>query len=449
MSEYSDEVAVIKSRRLDEKSGIQLTEKQKASRRNFIRKAAIGAAATGAALAVKGGVGGSGNAAAQSGQNGNVTVDAVLLTYISSPDGSVGSSTLTLSSTFSNTLRLSAAASASLSIGTSSSFTNGAITISGGQAFNVSVSSQVTDGVTLNSTTSLQVTTPAPGQPNHTVFYGIQRPRINFQGDPTRLLFKFLGADGVFTARADSLQAGQWPFSQATVNAMLAQYPPLADPTGSTLTKPRFKKRFSFPTDAGINNVLTFSTSNGSSFSSNLTATFGATITAMDSFTDSGLTNTFSVGQTINFTLTAVQEISSTQIMSISFTLNPSVGPKVFKVYRDKVFKTYLVIAGGAPALSGQPVVQGTVYDSYGSPIPGALVTLTQGNVDYAKIADSSGNFYIATESGDALSTGVCPITSGGVSQNVNVSSGTSYAPMSGRDPGTSQSTFVQDALVY
>src|SRR5262249_39541765 len=161
-------------------------------------------------------------------------------------------------------------------------------------------------------------------------------------------------------------------------------------------------------------NVFTFSTANGSAFTDQLQATFGATITSSSGFMDNTLKTTFSVGETLNITLTAVEEITSNEIMNIAFTLNPSTGPRVFKVFRDRVFKTYLVIAGGAPATSGQPVVTGTIYDSNGSPIAGALVTLTQANVDYAKITDGSGNYSVATESGDPLATGMYPLNSGG-----------------------------------
>src|SRR5262249_24276361 len=150
----------------------------------------------------------------------------------------------------------------------------------------------------------------------------------------------------------ESLQTpGAWPFSQTTINGMLAQYPPLTDPTGGTLTEPRFKKRFSVVADAGAGPTLAFATANGSAFTDQLTVTLGVTINSSSGFTSPGLQSTFSVGQTLNVSMTAVQEINSTQIMSISFALNPSVGPKVFKIFRDRVFKTYLVIAGGPPAL--------------------------------------------------------------------------------------------------
>jgi hypothetical protein len=403
MSTYHENEMALKADDKNQETDRRETKKEM-SRRKFVRNASVGAAAAAAVLAVKGGAGGSQNALAQSGsEDGTVAVDALLITYVSSPDGSVGNSTLTLTDSFTSTFRLTASADLNLSIGTSSDFTVGHFSVGGSTTFNQGVSAQVTDAITVNNTQSIAVSTPAPGQPNHTVFYGLQSPQVNLHGDPTRLLFKFLNAGDLFSARADSLQTpGAWPFSQTTIDGMLAQYPPLTDPTGGTLTHPRFKKRFSLATDAGVSNTVAFSTANGSGFSDQLTVSLGVTINSSSGFNDSGLQTKFSVGQTLNFKLTAVQEIMSNQIMSISFVLNPSAGPRVFKVYRDKVFKTYLVIAGGAPALSGQPLVQGTIYDSFGNPIPNALVTLTQSNVDYAKVADGAGNYYIATESGSA-----------------------------------------------
>lgn len=449
MSTYHEEQKVIKRDDSEPKKGI--------SRRKFVRNASIGgagaaAAAVVAAFALRGGAGGSKDAdaaMAQSGEDGTVTVEALLITYVSSPDGSVGNSTLSLSDTFSNTFRLQAAADLNLSIGTSSEFTVGGFSVGGSTTFNQGVSAQVTDAITVSNTQSITVSTPAPGQPNHTVFYGLLNPTVNLHGDPTRLLFRFLNAGEVFSARADQIQQGSWPFSQTTKDAMLAQYPPLTDPTGDTLPHKRFKRRFTLATDTGVSNTVAFSTANGSAFTDQLTVSIGVTITSSSGFNDSGLQTKFSVGQTLNFKLTAVQEITSNQIMNISFVLNPSAGPRVFRVYRDKVFKTYLVIAGGEPAFSGQPVLQGTIYDSLGDPIPNALVKLTQGNVDFAKVSDGAGNYYIATENGDPLATGVYPLQSGGTIVNVNVGSGTTYASISGVDSGAAQNTEIEDAQIY
>jgi hypothetical protein len=264
VEKYHEKTEVIK--RDDRKATEEISDrvlKARMSRRKFVRNASAGAAAAAATLALKGGAGGSGGALAQSGsEDGTVTVDALLITYVSSPDGSIGNSTLTLSDSFTTTFRLQSAADSNLSIGTSVDFTNASNTfsVSGSTTFNQGVSSQVTDAITINNTQSIAVSTPAPGQPNHTVFYGLLNPTVNLHGDPTRLLFRFLNAGDLFSARADSLQTpGVWPFTQTTSDAMLAQYPPLTDPTGGTLTHPRFKKRFSLATDAGVSNTVSFS----------------------------------------------------------------------------------------------------------------------------------------------------------------------------------------------
>ena len=78
-----------------------------------------------------------------------------------------------------------------------------------------------------------------------------------------------------------------------------------------------------------------------------------------------------------------------------------------------------------------------------------ALVTVTQGQVDYAKVTNSSGSYYIATESGDPLLTGLYPLGSGGRIVNVNLTGGTTYANVSGVNSGAAQTTSIQDALIY
>src|SRR5262249_1404193 len=174
METYHEEELIIKDPETAKELEKREATKKALSRRKFVRNAAIGAAAAGAALTLKGGAGGSDDALAQSGtEDGTGTIDATLITYVSSPAGSVGNSSLTLTDTFSSTFRLSAAANASLSIGTSSTFTFGSFTSTTGRTFNQSVSAQVTDAITINSTFSIQIPTPAPGQPNHTVFYGL------------------------------------------------------------------------------------------------------------------------------------------------------------------------------------------------------------------------------------------------------------------------------------
>ena len=408
------------------------------SRRKFIRNAAIGAVSAGALLALKG----TGDVPAQTAEFGEATLDGVLLTYAAAPNGSTGGSTLTLRETQTFTLRLQATQGSGLTISTGSTFSSGTFTVGSSSTFNQNASATVTDALTIRDTLAFQTGSVPDGQPNHTVFIGLRNARAKFKGDPSRVVFKFLDAAERFTARADALQSGQWnwAFSQNTINNILAQYPLLADPSGSTLVKPRFKRKFVHTSDPGIPNSYTFESSTGTSNSTSFMVTFSATINQSVGFTSPGLMASFQVGATINITLSGVQELSTEQSMSITFPLNPTV-QKTFAVYKDKVFKTYLVVDKGPPVTSGQPVVAGQVVNSSGSPLSAANVVLTQGAVDFVGLTDSNGNYSIRTGAGDPLATGSYSVVCGNLSSLVSIGSGTTFASFSGPDPVSAQNT--------
>lgn len=406
------------------------------SRRKFIRSAAIGAAAAGTIFAVRG----ADNVLGQSTETGEATLDGVLLTYAAAPNGSTGNSTVTLRETHSFTFKLQATLGGSLTIGTSSTFTFGNFGIGSSSTFTQSASGSIANAIMIRDTLAFSTGSVAPGQPDHTVFIGLRNARARFQGNPSSVLFKFLDAGERFTARADFLQTGQWnwAFSQSTINGMLAQYPLLSDPSGSTVTKPRFKRKFVHTSDPGIPNVYTFETSTGSSTSSSFMVSFSATITASSGFTSPGLMTAFQVGATITITLSGVQEITTDQLVSITFPLNPTV-QRNFAVYKDKVFKTFLVVDRGTPVFSGQPVVRGQVVDYNGSPLPFANVRLTQNSVDFVGMTDGNGNYAISTAAGDPLSTGGYPVVCGDLSHSVSIGSGTTYTNFLGPDPNSAQ----------
>jgi hypothetical protein len=424
MSTYHEEPAVIKYDDATQEMEGRKETNEGLSRRRFLRKAAVGAA--GAVIALEG----AGSILAQSGsEDGDVTLDGIMINYASSPDASTGSATLTLTDTFASTFRLQAQANSSITLTTSFSFTSGGFMVGSSETFSQSASSQVTDAITISSSQSFSTTTPAPGMPRNTVLVGILSPRLNFNGDPTRLLFRFLDASDRFTVRAGGLQDGLFNgvFRPTTIDSMLAAYPPLVDRSGVTLSKPRFKRRFSLLTDSGVGNVFTFSTSDGSTHTEQKTVSLSVEITGSVGFTDPGVKATFQVGEKITITLTAVQEITSTQIMSLSASLQRT-SPGIFTVFRDRVFKTFLFIDAGPPALSGQPVVYGTVTDTFGNPIAGAIVTVSQTYVDYTGVTDTSGNYIIATPSGEPMDFGSWPITCGNSTRSVYIDSSSNTA---------------------
>src|SRR5206468_2705289 len=73
-------------------------------------------------------------------------------------------------------------------------------------------STQVKNAVTLLprplQSESFTSGTPAPGIPEHTVFCGMLKPRLQLVGTPNKLKFWFLEAEGAFTITASGVQTG-------------------------------------------------------------------------------------------------------------------------------------------------------------------------------------------------------------------------------------------------
>jgi trimeric autotransporter adhesin len=404
------------------------------SRRRFLSSTAIGAA--GLALSLN-----TPESLFAQQDNADVTLDAILITLLSAPIGSTGTSTWTVTQTFSSTFTLRA--EANLSLTTSASVTNsfgtqitGTFSVGSSETFSQSASVQVADAIRINRTISLSVTTPSPGVVGNTVFVGIQSPKVNFKGDPTRLLWKFINnsVGGLLLLTVSDLQSGVWSgvVKPSTRDSWLAQYPLLTDPTGSTLVKPRYKKRYTINVSPGVSVNFSVETADGSSFTTSKTASISAEITDRTSFTSGGLNTTFSVGNRVSITLTSVQELSSNRIIRFSTVLQRTT-PGTFIIYKDRVLKTWLVVDAGAPVTSGQPVVRGVVNSSTGA-VAGALVELPQGTHTYLTAADGTGNYVLATSSLETMSTGTYSIITGSSSQSVTVGSGTTYSNFYGVD---------------
>lgn len=387
-------------------------------------------------------------------ENAQVTLDAILITILSAPLGSVGSSSWTVTSSFASTFSLQAAANSSLTLTASvtDSFGNpvgtGTFKQGGGSTFTQSNSSQVTNAITINNMTSFMAATPAPGAVGNTLFLGIAAPTLNFRGNTGRLLYHFVDSGGaILVLTVGDLEGTKWAsvIGDSTRNAWLAQYPLLADPTGSTLVKPRFKKRYTVSVSAGVPVTFTVQTSDGTSFTSSDTASVSAEITQSTGFMDGGLSTTFMAGNKITLTMTSVQEITATRIIKFTTVLQRTT-PGTFLIFRDRVFKTWMIADGGPPAISGQPVVSGFVLDASGMAVSGAIVALTQGTQVVIAGTDPAGKYTLATPPNQAMFTGPCQIVVGAATQNVNVVAGTAYYNFAGVNPAAAQGTQFQDS---
>lgn len=139
--------------------------------------------------------------------------------------------------------------------------------------------------------------------------------------------------------------------------------------------------------------------------------------------------------------------MTSEQISALHFDLvNNSGRNKAWRLYRDRVFKNWILIDETRPIMtSGQPTIQGTVRDAYGNPVPNAVVSVTQNNIEYSTRADGNGYYQIATPQGEALTTGYKTVMSGGQGTQVYVSGGPVYADIYGVDSYQAQNPVYRD----
>jgi hypothetical protein len=408
----------------DERESVQPEEPVGISRRRFLRGAALGAAAAGAALAL-----GEGEALAQTEDTGDVTVDGLMLTYIASPLGSIGSASWTVQKSNTHTMRVVAAASRGISIRSDiSAGITETFSVGGSTEFRQSAGTSVTNSITLRRTSTQTVTTPTPGAVGNTVIVGLLKPKARFRGDTSSLRFKFLSANSLFAIKISDFQSGavNHLFSAATISSFLAQYPPLNDPSGSTVIKPRFKLRLNILLSPGVTDVFSFTKSTGSTHADTKSATTSVEIVEKTGFTLFGLLAT---------------TFSTDLMVSYSITLNrTTLG--VNQVYWDRAWKTFLTLDKGAPSAT-QPKVAGVVTDTNGFAISGAYVKVVQDNAEWAARTNGSGGYSIETPPGQPLSTGTYPVLCGDRSLNVNIGSGsgTYYANLSSVDLIASRET--------
>ncbi|HXG65966.1 MAG TPA: carboxypeptidase-like regulatory domain-containing protein [Blastocatellia bacterium] len=398
-------------------------------RRSFIHNAVVGVAGAPLLLA------GAGGAPAGGGESGQITLDALLLTYFSAPLGALSSSSWTVTESYSTSFRLKALADTTLTL--KASVPEGEERF-GDPAFKQSRSTQVNRGITLRRgfvRGEVENTlTPAPGIPDNTMLYGLLRPRLQLDGTAKRLRFRFLKTEAIFLFGLAGIQSDdpviKGVFSRDTVHSFVSQY--VTDP--ALLIGPRFELRATILLPAGVKDVFAFTESGGCAFSETKTAVTTATIMEQTGFRSDSAKQALAVGNPIAITYAPVQEFDSDEIIRVETSLERP-APGVNKVYWDRVFKTFVIIDAGLAPSSGQVIVQGKVTDGAGLAIPGALVKLRQLGIDYATLADNSGGYLIATPPGEPLATGMWPIRCGNVVQHVSIHSGMTSVNFSGVVP--------------
>ncbi len=422
------------------------------SRRRFLRTAVIGAAA---AVATRGL--GDAPAFADPIDIGQVTMGALLLTYVSAPLNARGTVQWTVTKQRTDTLRISnvQASDWSISQETSLSFgPNDSFSVNGSETYKQGQSTQVSDAVVVKSTQSWGL--GVSGRPENdgyatvddTAFFMIAKPKVEIKGNPTKgFHWKFL--DGGIKMPRTVRELRTDPVVRAfitpeTADSILAQYPLLSDPSGIRLglRKPRFKLREQIAPNESVPGLSFERTvGHGSTHSEDKTATVSATIVESFGFNIGIVKEKFSNSNTIAITHTSVNETDSTQIITSSGTLN-SQRNHINYVYVDRVWKTICITDEG-PLTDFPPTLAGSITDGGGAAIAGAVVGIQDGDVFRGTSADNQGNYQV--HSPEPLSPGSYPVICGGVTQFANLGGGTATVNYVDLDPFEARTSPVGD----
>ncbi len=366
---------------------------------------------------------------------GQVTLDALMLTYFSAPPGTLGPSSWIINESYATTFCLESLASPALSLKGSVEVGNERF---GQPDFKQFSSGIVKDGITLRrdliSGETESIVALVSGIADNTVVYGLRRPRLQFEGNDTVLRFRFLEAESIFLFGVSALQGGDSlvrdSFKSGTLNSLIAQS--ATDP--GAFIEPRFGLRAVLSLESGIRRIFTFSERGNIANPKAVTGFTTAEIVERTGFNSPAIKRAFETGSELKLIFHSSQEFVSDEIIRVETSFERVV-PGVIKVYWDRVFKCFIFADAGRPiACTGQPVVEGKVTDTNGLTIEGALVKLRQNDTDYAALTDARGNYKIATPAGELLESGVWPIKCGNVSRKVHVLGGAARQDFAGVD---------------
>lgn len=299
-----------------------------------MRDVAVGAA--GAALAASGAP----FAAAAGKVLGEITLDALLVTYFGAPYGDDMTATYTFGRAFGTTFRLSSAEAPHFPI--RASVPEGKRAGVAGLSMTQAESGRVRGALAIAPRSDFQLsgaTIAPPQSPEKTGFQGILRPTLQIVGRPDRPGFRF-AADGPrgasnFTTSAADLRAPETiGLGTSTAESWLAQYTPdvsaLAEPRYDDLTV--LSGGVGYEVEARSNELS----------DERVSATVKAAIVS-STFASGDLAGVFGVGKTLDVEYSAVQEGRPGKIMSFALAQTSVGGSASQVVYFDRVFKTFLL----------------------------------------------------------------------------------------------------------
>lgn len=295
------------------------------SRRSFIRNAAIGG--TGAALML----GGSKNASAAAKDSGEVTLDALLISYVSPPLGTVGTSLWTPLTPYTTTLTVRSLANQDISlrarVAPDQESINGRAVVA--QTQSERIEGAITVFTRPRQNESLSIETAPPGLPENAVFFGLHRPILKFKGNGRKSQFRLVDAEASFTLVAKGIRDS---FGEDTANSILRQY---VNDAGA-LIEPRFVLRET--TDGGRISITQVAERRAPQ---NITATVTARIIEQVGFESDILKQAFAVGSNLEITYYSAAETRG-EILQMESNLERS-SPGLNSIYWDRVFKTFVI----------------------------------------------------------------------------------------------------------
>jgi hypothetical protein len=326
----------------------QTRGKQSISRRRFCQTAA--ACVGGAAV----GFGGTSEVSAQSKGAGQITLDALLVSYFSAAIGSTGTPLWTFKGAYANTVRLKLEELPDLVL--KPRVDPDDKIIYAGHAIEQIKSEQLKNGMVMRHK---GFTGTSYGFGNEdvvhsredTTFFSIWRPRLEIRGNQNKVSYRFIGDDtvsggAIFPRPVSELQnqASMRMLSQETVDSWLRLY--TTDP--DELVKPRFKLKASTGSvSAGVGIPFDLSGNGDKEFSPSETVVTTARIVAQNDFTSDSLSQMFAVGNHIQITHTALQEVEGDDVVRMRATISRGTGG-TNDIYWDSVFKTFVIVDSGA-----------------------------------------------------------------------------------------------------
>ena len=311
--------------------------RQAISRRRFIRSAAFGTLGTALAIGAK-------DVLAGGKESGEVVLDALMITYFSAPLGTISSAFWTIETSYTTSLRLGAVDRPDLLF--KGRVTEDEERVLRNTFIKQTQSTQVKNAVTLlprpSQNESFTSGTPTPGIPEHTVFYGMLKPRLQLVGTPNKLKFWFLDAEGDFTITASGVQSGALEISTDTALSWLRQY--VIDP--NALIAPRFVRAAT-----ASSGEFSITKSADDTSPDSLTAVTTARIIEQTGFKSDEVKQALAVGRDLQIAYSSAEELPG-KLLTVNSPLERT-SPGVNDFYWDRVFKTFVIIDAGLHGNSG------------------------------------------------------------------------------------------------